>query len=105
MIVTASFVLPMVLGAACGGGDDGEDADPFDNLMDCYNEHHVTEGLTSPHAITTCCLDHPIAGVKPACGDSEAACETFVGDNLDDTVPDADIMSACMDYATQRGID
>ncbi len=91
--------------AACGGsGDDGEDADPFDTFEECFTEHHVMEGLTGPHAITTCCLDHPIGtnakGV--VCGTTEASCDTYVTAQLMASDASAsDITSACTDYQNQ----
>lgn len=90
---------------ACGGGGSTVDADPYPTLEDCFQEHHVTEGLSTQHTITVCCLDHPIgsdaAGV--VCGTTEAACEAYVDGNLatsDATA--ADITASCTDYINQR---
>ena len=106
MRMISSFLLVSVLTlplAACGGSDP-VDADPYPTLEDCFTDH-VTEGLTVPHAITTCCLDHPIGGMAAGafCGATEAACETAVDDALADAdATGGDITAACTDYINQR---
>jgi hypothetical protein len=92
--VSISLALPLVL-AACGGSDD---ADPFDTLQDCYDDHHNDEMLSVHDAIVVCCLDHPIAGVHPSCEATQAACETHVDAALDASVSPGDIQAACTDY-------
>ena len=89
--------------AACGGTT--VDADPFDTLQACFDEHHNVEGLSVEHTITVCCLDHPIGGnaAGVVCGTTEAACEAFVDTNLataDATAPQ--ITTSCTDYISQR---
>jgi hypothetical protein len=104
LLICSLFTLPLAV-TACGGGDDGPDIDPFDTFLECYMEHHMTEGLTGPHAITTCCLDHPIAGMAQGayCGTTEATCESTITPNLTGTdATAADITSACTDYINQR---
>jgi hypothetical protein len=103
LVLATFFAIPMTL-TACGG-DDGVDADPFDTLEECFTEHHGMEGLSIPHAITTCCLDHPIGGnaAGVVCGTTEASCETYVDANLmTSDAAAADITSACTDYNNQR---
>ena len=52
-----------------------------------------------------CCLDHPIAGVKPACGNTANDCAAYLGTNLDAaSATPADITAACADYITQKGM-
>jgi hypothetical protein len=96
--------------SACGDGD-AVDADPFDTLQDCFDDHHVEEMFTVQKAITICCLDHPIgdnaAGV--VCGATAASCSTYVTANLgsgsgSDVVTSADIDAACADYVTKKGM-
>ena len=93
--VSISFALPLVL-AACGGGNG--DADPFDTLQDCYDDHHNTESLSVHDSIVVCCLDHPIAGVHPSCETTQAACVTHVDAELDPSVSLSDIQAACTEY-------
>lgn len=95
--VASLFALPLVL-AACSSDDDA-DAEPFDTLQDCFDDHHLEENLTVTEAITVCCLDHPIDGVKPSCGTTAAQCEDIVDAELDTTSATADeIADACADY-------
>ncbi len=104
LLVCSLFVLPLAV-AACGSSDDAPDADPFDTFEECYTDHHVMEGLSGPHAITTCCLDHPIAHMAAGlyCGTTEATCESTITPNLAGTdATAADITAACTDYINQR---
>jgi hypothetical protein len=102
LVLASVLSLPFVL-AACSSGDDGDDdAEAFATLQDCFDEHHNEEALTVPHAITTCCLDHPIAGMHPSCGTTVDDCETHVGTNLDaSSATSEDISAACTDYIGQ----
>ncbi|HVV81518.1 MAG TPA: hypothetical protein VHE35_00520 [Kofleriaceae bacterium] len=87
------------------GGDDGEDAESYDTFQDCFDDHTMAEMLPTVQAIAVCCLDHPIAGVHPSCGDTEAACETYVGANL--AAGDAsasDVTSACTTYISEKNM-
>jgi hypothetical protein len=97
-LVSISLAFPLVL-AACGGGD--EDADPFDTLQDCYDDHHNTESLSVHDSIVVCCLDHPIAGVHPSCLNTQADCVTHVDAELDASVVLTDIQMACTDYVKE----
>ncbi|HEX7841110.1 MAG TPA: hypothetical protein VF469_26715 [Kofleriaceae bacterium] len=78
------------------------DADPFDTLQACYDEHHNRETLPVQQAIVVCCLEHPIAGVHPSCGDTQPGCVSHLHDNLGASVTDADITAACMTYISQK---
>lgn len=100
LFLTSLFALPLAL-AACGG-DDQEDAEPFDTLQDCFDEHHGEESLPTAQAIVVCCLDHPIAGVHPSCGNSAAECTAHVDMELDSSVSASDISAACADYIDQK---
>jgi len=112
-LITASLVGSFAL-VACGG-DDAPDADPFDTFGACYNEHHNMENFDAQHAITICCLDHPIGGQAAGivCGSDSASCVTYVsmqvgsagsgGSGTTDATA-ANIQAACMDYQTQKGM-
>ena len=95
------FVFPLAL-TACGDDktDDG-DAEPFDTLQDCFDEHHGEESLPTDQAIVVCCVDHPIAGIHPSCGTTAADCTTHVRAQLASSVADSDISAACTDYENQ----
>lgn len=99
-LVTSLFTLPLVL-TACGDSST-MDADPFATLQDCYDEHHSTEALSTHDAIVVCCLDHPIAGMHPSCGNTQAECVAHVDQELDSSVSADDITAACVTYIDQK---
>lgn len=96
--VSVLLALPLAV-AGCGHPD--EEAEPFDTLQACYDEHHNVESLTVLQAIVVCCLDHPIAGVHPSCKDTQADCVTHVDAQLDASVVLTDIQAACTEYINQ----
>jgi hypothetical protein len=98
--VAALFVWPLVFTACSDKKDD--DAEPFDTLQDCYDDHHNDEMLPIQQAIVVCCLDHPIAGVHPSCEATQTACVTHVRGELDASVVDSDIQAACTTYIDQK---
>ena len=99
-LFAAWLAAPLAL-AACGDGDP-VDAEPFDTLQACYDEHHDVETLTVQKAIVVCCLDHPIAGVHPSCANTQADCMAHVRNNLNAAVTDADIAAACTTYLSEK---
>ncbi|MBL0213854.1 MAG: hypothetical protein IPQ07_08225 [Myxococcales bacterium] len=100
LAISALCAAPLI--AACGSS--GSDAEPYDTLQACFDDHHNVEALAVQESIVICCLEHPIAGVKPACGTTATACAAFVDANLDTTVTTADITPACADYISQLGM-
>ena len=107
LLISSLFAVPVVF-AACGNSTPA--ADPFDTFQLCFDEHHTTESLNPHDAIVVCCLDHPIAGVHPSCGDTAAACVaqitgTDAVHNLTATsATTAEVMTACADYITQKNM-
>lgn len=97
-LVASLFAFSAVL-TACS--DSKEDADPFDTLQACYDEHHTTESLSVHDAIVVCCLDHPIAGLHPSCGSSQAECMTHVTTELPSVIA-SDVQAACTTYISQK---
>jgi hypothetical protein len=100
--ILASAVLAIVLFASGCGDDHTMDADPFDTLQDCFDDHHNMESLSVHDSIVVCCIDHPIAGVHPSCGNTQAECVTHVDTELDSSVTTAEIQAACTDYIAQK---
>jgi hypothetical protein len=98
-LLVSCFVFPLIF-TACG--DDPPDADPFDTLQACFDEHHTEEMLSVHDAIVVCCLDHPIAGVHPSCGNSQAECMTHVDAELDSSVTGTEITDACTTYIDMK---
>src|SRR5437660_764380 len=99
-LISTLVALPLTI-SACGSSNTME-ADPFDTLQACFDEHHNMESLSVHDAIVVCCLDHPIAGVHPSCKDTQADCVAHVDAELDNSVTSADIQMACTDYITQK---
>lgn len=99
----ASFLASLAL-TACSDDKTGADADPFDTLQACYDEHHGgDEHLPIQEAIVTCCLDHPIAGMAaPTCLDNKEACVTHVRAGLDASILSTDIDAACTTYIAEK---
>jgi len=100
------LALTPVLLLACGdGGGGGTDNDPFDTFQDCFDDHHKVESFDVQTAIKICCIDHPIGGVdmNVVCGETSAACQTYVAANLADADASAtDITMACDGYIMDR---
>lgn len=99
VFVASLFACSLAL-TACS--DEKEDAEPFDTLQACFDDHHGVESLSIHDAIVVCCLDHPIAGVHPSCKDTAADCVTHVDAALDSTASASDIQTACTDYISQK---
>jgi hypothetical protein len=99
------FALPCALILSACGDHGGGDAEPYPSLQECYDDHHVVESFGHEESIKICCLDHPLgaAPANVACGEDQAACETFVDAEVDDadlTLPD--ITAACAGYLVDR---
>ena len=97
------------LGAGCGGNT--VDADAFATMQACFDEHHVTEGLSINDAIVVCCLDHPLgtAMSHPSCKNSIADCTVYlnsdpVGMLTLASASAGDIQTACTDYISKKGM-
>ena len=81
------------------------DVVPFDTFQACWDDHHVNEGFTVQRAIEICCIDHPIGRTaqNKVCGETDAACQTYVTANLSPgSATAAEVMTACGDYILDR---
>ncbi len=77
-------------------------AESYDTLQDCFIDHTEEESLPVIEALVVCCLDHPIMGVNPSCGDSEADCINHLTDEIDQTdASTVEVMDACAEYVVQ----
>jgi hypothetical protein len=86
-----------------GCKDDGEEA--YDTLQDCFTDHTEEESLPVVEALVVCCLDHPIMGVNPSCGDTEADCINHLTDEIAQTdASTVEVMDACAEYVDQLGM-
>ena len=108
-------VLSLVLSSALclsviSGCSDSAGGEAYDTFQLCFDDHHVEESLSTHDSIVVCCIDHPIAGVNPSCGDTAAACQALIGGT--DTVHNlstasatsAEVMTACTDYITEKNL-
>lgn len=96
-------LLAFVLCIGCGHND--SDNEPYPTYQECFDDHTKVETLPVKEAIVVCCLEHPIAGVKPVCGNTAAECVTYLGTNLSaSSASSTDVMAACDDYIVQKGM-
>jgi hypothetical protein len=103
LILLALFVTAL----AAGCGSSAADADPYDTLQLCFDDHHTNESLGIKESIVICCLDHPIGASMqhPSCGNTQAECETHVNAELLDTsATTVEVTTACVDYVTKKGM-
>jgi hypothetical protein len=84
---------------ACGHSHDG-----YSTFQACFDEHVGAEALPFQEAVVVCCLDHPIDGVKEACGTNAANCVLYLDANLTSTATEAEVQAACDEYARQKGM-
>ncbi|CAN5844942.1 hypothetical protein BH11MYX2_BH11MYX2_35700 [soil metagenome] len=105
-LLVGAAALGTQLSACGGGGGGGGGGEAFDNLQDCFADHHLgAESLPIQESITVCCLEHPIAGqdANVVCGATADTCKTYVSANLDGAAASGDdINAACADYETKR---
>jgi hypothetical protein len=98
-----AILIALVACLPFGCGDDGHDATPFTSFQACFDNHTDVELLPTHTAIVVCCLDHPIVGMSPACGDTEADCINYLTANLNQTdASTTQVMDACVDYISQK---
>lgn len=102
LTVTSLRIALIACSFAIASCEHSHDEDAYQTLEACYDEHHNDEMLTIQRAIVVCCLDHPIAGQAPSCGDTAPACVTHVRAELDASVSTMDIEAACTDYIAQK---
>jgi hypothetical protein len=92
-------VLALRLDVGCK--DDAEES--YDTLQDCYIEHVEDEMLPAVEAAVVCCLDHPIMGEAPSCGDTEADCINHLTDEIEQTdISVVEIQDSCAEYILQK---
>ncbi|MDB4960651.1 MAG: hypothetical protein JWP01_650 [Myxococcales bacterium] len=102
MKAAALLVVSLSWFAACGG-DDGAAAYP--TYQECFDERVEGEGLVVTKAIVLCCLENPIAGTAPACGDAAPDCINYLTANLNQTdATPAEVMESCADYVDQKSM-
>jgi len=91
---------------SCGdNGEGGGDDEPYDTFQLCFDDHNKVEDFDAETSIKICCIDHPIGSSDKnvVCGETAAACETFVAANLADIdASAAQITSACAGYIVDR---
>jgi hypothetical protein len=97
----ALFLASVCWLAACG--EDGPEA--FPTYQACFDDHTGAEALPVAKAIVICCLEHPIAGVAPVCGETAPDCINYLTANLNQTsASTVEVMDACTDYIAQKSM-
>jgi hypothetical protein len=98
-----SFAFTLLLIGSVGCKDDPEEA--YATYQECFDDHTMVETLPAQEAIVVCCLEHPINGISPACGDIKADCINYLTINLNQTsASTTTVMDACADYVTQKNM-
>ncbi|MBL0215343.1 MAG: hypothetical protein IPQ07_15835 [Myxococcales bacterium] len=102
MKLAAALFALLVIGSV-GCKDDPPEAYP--TYQECFDDHTTHEMLPVMEAIVICCLEHPIAGVAPVCGDTKPDCINYLTNNLNQTSASTiEVMDACADYVTQKSM-
>ena len=100
--VLVSLFAFSLIAAACSSNNDAADDEAFATLAACYDDH-IEEFHDTPKAIVTCCLDHPIAGMKLSCKDTQADCVAHLNTELSsESLAASDIEAACTTYLMQK---
>jgi hypothetical protein len=98
-----AILIALVACVSVGCGDDGHDPTPYTLYQDCFNEHSEDEMLQVFQSILACCIDHPIAGMQPACGETEADCINYLTANLNQTsASTTQVMESCTSYVDMK---
>jgi len=95
------ILLALLLVAGCK--EDAEES--FETLQDCFIDHVEEEALPVIEAVVVCCLDHPIMGEAPSCGDTEADCINHLTNEIEQTdISIGEIMDSCAEYIEQKDL-
>ena len=98
-VTLVSWLLGSLL-VACTN-DEGPRA--YATYQECFDDQTETQKKPVEDAIVTCCLEHPIDGQSPACGDATPDCINYLTINLKQTSAGVDEMAnACMTYETKK---
>ena len=95
-----SFCIGLLFLFACHDHDHNS----YATFQACFDQHTMEEALPFQEAVVVCCLDHPIGGVSEVCGASAATCVTYLTANLTSTATSDEVMTACTEYETQKGM-
>lgn len=72
----------------------------YPTFQACFDDRG---SLGVEESIVACCLEHPIAGVLPACGEAAVDCERYLGSNLASTsASQVEVGAACTEYVRQK---
>lgn len=98
LLIAAAACLSLT--AACG--DDPPEA--FATYQACFDKFAPPFGtLPAVETIVKCCLDHPIAGARPACGATAPDCINYLTNELSQTsagIPEK--QEACDTYIAEQ---
>lgn len=96
LALASMLVMPLV---ACGSSSEKA----YDTYQECFDDHTEKEHLINSEAITVCCLDHEIGGVKQVCGATEADCINYITANLKQTsASTTEVQFGCSEYEMQK---
>ena len=94
------LTLAMVLVVGCSG----DTVKSYPDYQTCFEDlQDKDDTLSNIDAIVDCCLDHPIGGESPACGDTTPDCINFLTNNLAQTsASQSDLNMGCQQYVDER---
>ena len=88
----------------CVAACHGHDHDDYPSYQACFDDHTMKESLPFDQSVIVCCLDHSFNGMQGVCGDTAADCVAYLGTSLATTATQVEIMAACTEYVTQKGM-
>ena len=95
------FTIAVVASVGCGS----DTVQSYPTYQMCFDDATMAKKMLVPDAIVMCCLDHPINGVMPACGDTKPDCINFLTANLSQTsASTTDVMDSCAEYISQKAM-
>ena len=96
-------VLLFAVAVATAIGCKSDPVQSYATYQECFDDHTMVESLPVQEAIVVCCLEHPINGISPACGDTAPDCINYLTANLGQTsASTTDVMDACTEYVSQK---
>lgn len=88
-----------VVSLALGCGDDGHEPTAYSNFQLCFDAHQDDEALSPVDAILSCCVEHPVTDLRPACGATAPDCINYLTANLSQTsASTVETQEACAAY-------
>jgi hypothetical protein len=77
----------------------------YELYQDCFDDLVDNKGREVIPALIECCLDHPIDGEAPACGETAPDCVNYLTDNVSQfDASTVEVMDACEDVEDMQDV-